>query len=172
MNRRLLIVPVVGVAALAGSQLLSGGESELPPEPVFPTVVGTDTSQDWTDDDWSVNRFVDDPFEASFAGQPPADFDPLAPPAEVSLEPDTVPATTAPPLPPAAAAAPTAPPTTTTPPPTTTARDLSEAPPLAEDGSGVDLPEIDDLPDPLGDPAVDDSDPGAAEPGAGNESDR
>lgn len=165
MNRRLLIVPVVGVAALAGSQLLSGGESELPPEPVFPTVVGNETSQGWTDDDWSVNRLVDDPFNASLVGQPTASFDPLVPPTEVELEPEAVPTTTAPSQPASAPAAPApAPtPTTTTPPPTTTARDLSEAPPLAEDGSGVDLPEIDDLPDPL---AEDADDPGDGDSGA------
>ena len=158
MNRRLLIVPVAGALALAGSQLL-GGETELPPEPVFPTVV-SQTSDGWTDDDWSVNRFVDDPFSPSPA--PELEPEPFVDP---SLDATTEPvdgadeeAAIAAPVPepvaaPAPAPAPT--PTTTTPPPTTTARDLSQAPPLAEDGSGVDLPEIDDLPDPLGADASD-----------------
>ena len=154
MNRRLLLVPVAGALAFGGSQLLAGGDDELPPEPVFPTVVGSQNAQDWTDDDWSVNRFVDDPFQPSLGSVPSTD--PFTPPDEVepsssqptdeaALGAEAPPTTTVGPAP---VLSPT---TTTTPPPTTTARDLSQAPPLAEDGSGVDLPEIDDLPDPLGD---------------------
>lgn len=162
MNRRLLILPVVGVAALAGSQLLGGDDTELPPEPVFPTVIGDTSTEDWTDDDWSVNRFVDDPFDASLlstgspdqaqAGLSPEELDPEP------FDPASVPATTAPsvntPTP-----TPTLSPTTTT-----TIRDVSQAPPLADDGSGVDLPEIDDLPDDLADPGAAD-DLGGADPG-------
>ena len=80
--------------------------------------------------------------------------DPLVPPSETTpdgepvegeeaaVEPSTAPTTTAAPVV-------VVTPTTTPPPTTTTARDLSQAPPLADDGSGVDLPEIDDLPDPV-----------------------
>lgn len=166
MNRRLLLVPVIGVAAVAGSQLLSGGGSELPPEPVFPTAVATDANQGWTDDAWSVNRFVDDPFDAALTGRAADGADPFVPSAEVGLEAEPAPTTT---VEVAATSSPsptttTAPvptttatsTTTTTPPPPTTARDLSQAPPLPEDGSGVDLPAIDDLPDPLGGGDTDD----------------
>ena len=162
MNRRLLILPVVGVAALAGSQLLTGGDSEPPPEPVFPTAVGSPTSQDWTQDGWSVNRFVDDPFQPTITAQlspedvasliDPPESDPTEEGADEAALPSSSGSsgTTAPAAPPTTTVGPppltSAAPTTTTPPPTTTERDLSQAPPPAEDGSGVDLPDIDDLP--------------------------
>ncbi|MEM9466651.1 MAG: hypothetical protein AAGA90_14860 [Actinomycetota bacterium] len=159
MNRRLLIVPVVGAVAFAGSQLVAGGDTELPPEPVFPTVVGDATTGDWTEDDWAVNRFVDDPFDATLPGQSATgDLGSFGPPDEVDAltpEDETVTTTTAAVAP---TAAPAPAPTTTTPPPTTTVRDLSQAPPLADDGSGVDLPSIDDLPDPIDEDLVSEPD--------------
>lgn len=156
MNRRLLILPVVGAAALAGTQFLGGG-SELPPEPVFPTVANQ-ADQGWTVDDWSVNRFVDDPFAPS-TSEDDAELEDIVPGLDLESDEGDVaegdassptgeqagPTTTTP------SPVSSTPATTTTPPPTTTARDLSQAPPLADDGSGVDLPEIDDLPDPLND---------------------
>ncbi len=64
MNRRHLALPIVAaIVALAGSRLLAD-DGDVPPEPVFPTVVA-ETSSGWHDDDWAVDRFVDDPFDSS-----------------------------------------------------------------------------------------------------------
>lgn len=68
MNRRLLIVPAVGVFAVLAGRQFADQDVDIPPEPVFPTVVGAPSTQDWSQDDWVVNRSVDDPFEPSLGG--------------------------------------------------------------------------------------------------------
>ena len=87
MNQRLLIVPVVGALALAGTSLLPSDEAELPPEPVFPAAVAP-AGGGWTQEPWSASRFVPDPFDSSAvlgAELDPADIDL---PEDVGPEPD------------------------------------------------------------------------------------
>lgn len=92
MSRHLVIVSVVGVLAIVTIQQFADGDTEVPPEPTFPTVDITQSSSNWSQDDWSVSRSIDDPFEPSLervdstdAISPPAT---IAPPGEASTPPD------------------------------------------------------------------------------------
>jgi hypothetical protein len=176
VNRRLLIIPVVGAAVFAGSQLIAGDDAELPPEPVFPAVVGSPNAQDWTTEGWSVNRFVDDPFQPSlgddttpFAGGSPGAVELPGPAADDDASPALESTTTASPVaasptPTTAAPAPstTAPaPSTTAPAPSTTppSTTVTTTPPLAPPGpGGAEVPPIDDLPGPESDSPSDATD--------------
>ncbi len=145
MNRKLIPVVGLGVAVLGygGLQLLGDG-GEVPPEPEFPITRVVEDETSWsTELDWSPNGTTEDPFDTTAILGSSADEGDDAVEGENGVEAeaggtpegesggesgsvgsDDVDSET----------------------PTTTTAPGPEAPPLAADGSGVDVPEIDDLP--------------------------